>query len=79
MYFSSNYYVRIELLDKKRSIHAIRKKNLVYLQRDIYSSTAVGFSSWKDEFLRGKLYSTIYLACRVVGKSENWEGGHLVM
>ena len=42
--FSSNYYVRIELLDKKSpSMQLERKKNLVNLQRDMYSSTAVGF------------------------------------
>ena len=28
----------------------------------MYSSTAVGFSSWKDGILRGKLYSTIYVS-----------------
>ena len=38
-----------------------RKKNLVNLQRDMYSST-VGFSSWKDGILRGKLYSTIHVS-----------------
>ena len=75
--FSSNYYVRIELLDKKSPSMQLerKKKSGQSTKRYVQFNRRWVFLHGKMEFYAGNYIApSMYLACRAVGESENADG-----
>ena len=74
--FSSNYYVRIDLLEKKGPSTQLERKKIWSIYKEICTvQPPLGFLHGKMEFYAGNYIApSMYLACRAVGKSLNAEG-----